>query len=274
MLDSKIDLHRKEWLDVVFNQKNKSYGAYQLRQESSGNTTKALFFTSVVFVLLFVSPKIIAMIKGPEPIETFKDPTVIEIAPPPAVDPIAPPPLPVSPPAPKENQIKFPPPIVVEDAKVTDDVAPDVKDLKDANPGLKTIAGVDDGEIVITGATGISHNAAAATGTSDNLVPFEALETQPDFPGGMQKFYAYLQKTVRYPAAAQEIGLQGKVFLSFIIEKNGELTDIKVDRKLGGGTDEEAMRVLKSSPRWIPGIQNGRPVRVKYNIPISFNLAQ
>ncbi|MNL41233.1 Gram-negative bacterial tonB protein [compost metagenome] len=90
----------------------------------------------------------------------------------------------------------------------------------------------------------------------------------------MDKFYAYLSKAIRYPAPAQEANVQGKVFLSFIVEKNGSLTDIKVERKLGYGTDEEAVRVLKASPKWIPGIQNGRPVRVKYNIPISFALAQ
>ena len=71
---------------------------------------------------------------------------------------------------------------------------------------------------------------------------------------------------------AQEKGTQGKVFVSFVIEKNGELTDIQVVKNLGDGTDEEAIRVLKASPKWLPGVQNGRLVRVKYNIPISFAL--
>lgn len=74
---------------------------------------------------------------------------------------------------------------------------------------------------------------------------------------------------------AAENNIQGKVFLSFVVEKNGELTDIQLaGKKLGGGTDEEAIRVLKASPKWTPGIQNGKPVRVKYNIPISFTLSQ
>ncbi len=98
------------------------------------------------------------------------------------------------------------------------------------------------------------------------------IEVQPSFPGGMDKFYSYLSKSIRYPAIAQEKGTQGKVFVSFVIEKNGMLSDIQVVRKLGDGTDEEAIRVLKSSPKWLPGIQNGREVRVKYNIPISFSL--
>ena len=73
---------------------------------------------------------------------------------------------------------------------------------------------------------------------------------------------------------AQENNIQGKVFLSFIVEKNGSLTDIKVERKLGYGTDEEAVRVLAASPKWVAGVQNGKFVRVKYNIPINFAMPQ
>jgi protein TonB len=110
----------------------------------------------------------------------------------------------------------------------------------------------------------------------DNQVyDFVSIETPPSFPGGINKFYAYVGKNVKYPPMAAENNIQGKVFLSFVVEKNGDLTDIQLaGKKLGGGTDEEAMRVLKASPRWSPGIQNGKPVRVKYNIPISFTLSQ
>ncbi|NRF38706.1 energy transducer TonB [Pedobacter sp. LMG 31643] len=90
----------------------------------------------------------------------------------------------------------------------------------------------------------------------------------------MKKFYDFLKKTVRYPKEAQEKNIQGKVFVSMIVETDGSLTDIKVDRKLGGGTDEEAVRVLKASPKWTPGTQGGKKVRVKYNIPISFTLSK
>jgi len=101
---------------------------------------------------------------------------------------------------------------------------------------------------------------------------FVSIDTQPSFPGGMSKFYEYLGHSLKYPAEAKANKIEGKVFLSFIVEKNGELTNINVDRKLGGGTDEEAVKALKASPRWNPGIKNGQPVRVKYNIPISFKL--
>jgi len=101
---------------------------------------------------------------------------------------------------------------------------------------------------------------------------YVSIETQPGFPGGMQNFYAYLKSSVKYPAEAVKNNTQGKVFVSFVVEKDGKLTDIKVERKLGSGTDEEAVRVLEESPKWNPGIQDGKAVRVKYNIPISFTL--
>jgi len=274
MLGSKIDLFGKEWLDVVFDKKNKGYGAYELRRQNSSNTTKALLLAGTVFILLFVSPKIISLIKGAMPEEEVVKQVEVTVQPPPPVNPETPPPPPVEPPPPKQDQVKFPPPIVKPDELVRDEEPPQIEELKKADPGQKTIAGdPTEGDIVITGAVGEGPKQAAVV--EDNQVyDFVSIETQPGFPGGMEKFYAYLRKAVRYPPMAQEQNIQGKVFLSFVVEKNGDLTDIKVDRKLGGGTDEEAVRVLKASPRWTPGIQNGKPVRVKYNIPISFTLSQ
>ena len=127
------------------------------------------------------------------------------------------------------------------------------------------------GEIVIR--TYSPRKTAAQNDPSDvKVYDFVSLESQPTFPGGMDKFYSFLKENLRYPAEAKANKLEGKVFLSFVVEKDGSLMDIKVDRKLGLGTDEEAVRVLKESPKWQPGIQNGNVVRVKYNIPINFNL--
>jgi TonB family protein len=126
-------------------------------------------------------------------------------------------------------------------------------------------------EITIFGYGGISK---AANGTNDDteVYDFVSLDTQPGFTGGMEKFYAYLKQNVKYPVEAQKNNIQGKVFLSFVVEIDGDLTDIKVERALGFGTDEEAVRVLKASPKWTPGTYHGKAVRVKYNIPISFSL--
>lgn len=107
---------------------------------------------------------------------------------------------------------------------------------------------------------------------ADQIYAFVNLAQPPTYPGGIGKFYEFIGKNIKYPAAAIDNEIQGNVHVSFTVEKDGSLTDIKVERKLGYGADEEAVRVIKLGKRWNPGIQNGRPVRVKYNIPIKFAL--
>lgn len=106
----------------------------------------------------------------------------------------------------------------------------------------------------------------------DKVFDFVSIEKQPEFPGGISKFYEYLSKTIKYPKLAQENNVQGKVFLSFIVEKDGSLSDALITRGLGSGLDEEALRVINGSPKWNPGITDGKPVRVKYNINVNFTL--
>ncbi|NII84825.1 MULTISPECIES: energy transducer TonB [unclassified Pedobacter] len=270
---SKLDIFRKEWLEVVFADKNKSYGAYQLRKTNGANTTKALIIGSIIFLVLFFSPKIYSLIKGSmdQPDEQLKAQEVI-LAPPPPVDPKTPPPPPVEPPPPKVDQVKMPPPIVKPDIEVRDE-PPTVEKLKEADPGQRDIKGDPTADIVIAEPVGEGPKREAAVAVDDNKVyDFVSIEKQPEFPGGISKFYGYLSKAIKYPPMAQENNVQGKVFLSFVVEKDGKLTDITVTRGLGSGTDEEAIRVLKASPRWNPGIQNGKPVRVKYNINVNFTL--
>lgn len=137
--------------------------------------------------------------------------------------------------------------------------------LKDSD---KPIQNTD--EITLDGYTKL--NTLAVTGES-TVHDFVSIDKQPSFPGGMPKFYEYLGRNLKYPAAAKANKIEGKVFLSFIVEIDGHLNHIKVDRKLGYGTDEEAVRVLEESPNWTPGLLNGKAVRVKYNIPINFGLA-
>lgn len=127
-------------------------------------------------------------------------------------------------------------------------------------------------EIIVVG---FGTKATVTNTDSENKVyDFVSLEKQPQFPGGMAKFYEYLSKSVKYPTEAVRNKVEGKVFLSFIVEKDGTLNDITVVRSLGSGTDEEAIRVLKESPKWIAGVQKGKTVRVKYNIPIGFSLSK
>ncbi len=99
-----------------------------------------------------------------------------------------------------------------------------------------------------------------------------SVESAPEFPGGIEAFYRFLNKNTHYPLQAQKNGTQGKVIVQFVVERDGSLTDLKVVRGLGDGCDEEAIRVVKLSPLWKPGMQNGKPVRVQYNVPITFTL--
>jgi TonB family protein len=110
------------------------------------------------------------------------------------------------------------------------------------------------------------------TNAQDNKVyDHVSLKTPPTYPGGIQSFYNWLGNNMKYPAMASENNIQGTVYVTFTIEKDGSLTDIKIEgRKLGYGTDEEAVRVLKLSKPWNPGVLDDKPVRVKYNIPIKF----
>lgn len=116
----------------------------------------------------------------------------------------------------------------------------------------------------------LCQNKLFAQTTDDKIYNFVSIENPPTYPGGMAKFYEFLGQNIKYPDLAKSQNVQGNVFVSFVVEKDGSLIDIKVDRKLGAGTDEEAIRVLKLAKRWNPGLLNGKPVRVKYNLPIKF----
>jgi len=101
---------------------------------------------------------------------------------------------------------------------------------------------------------------------------FTTVEQNPEFPGGIKEMYSFIGKNLKYPSAAQRANVSGKVFAKFVVEKDGSLGDVQILKGIGFGCDEEAQRVLKSMPKWNPGKQNGRSVRVFFTMPISFVL--
>lgn len=119
----------------------------------------------------------------------------------------------------------------------------------------------------------VGHYKAEEQRKADNPVPANVtfIDTPPMFPGDMPALYAYLRDHVEYPKQAKDQGISGKVFISFVITEDGSVTDIKVEKGIGGGCDEAAVKAVADMPRWRPGRQNGKSVRVKYNIPISFS---
>ena len=101
---------------------------------------------------------------------------------------------------------------------------------------------------------------------------FQIVEEMPAFPGGEAKLMEYVGKNIKYPQIARETGIQGRVFIGFVVEPDGSVSNVKLLRGIGGGCDEEAMRVVKSMPKWKPGKQRGKAVRVSYQIPVFFKL--
>lgn len=101
---------------------------------------------------------------------------------------------------------------------------------------------------------------------------FVVVEEQAEFPGGMEAMYAYIQKNLVYPELAKEKGIEGRVFVSFIIEKDGSISNILVKRAIGGGCEEAAVEMIKNMPKWKPGKQGGKPVRFQFTLPIKFEL--
>ena len=101
---------------------------------------------------------------------------------------------------------------------------------------------------------------------------FLVVENMPEYPGGETQMYKFISKNIEYPRMAKESGISGRVFVTFVVERDGSVTDVQVLRGIGGGCDEEAIRVIKAMPKWTPGKQRNKPVRVQYRMPIKFTL--
>jgi len=268
MLGSKLDILKQEWIDVVFSGRNKAYGAYALRKASPRNTLRALLFGAIFFIVVISLPTIINRIEGliPKARVKVKITDVVLVPPPP--DKKIPPPPPKEPPKPKVEQKMFPPPIVKPDVEVKQD-PPTQKELKIADPGQKDQKGDPNADIRIDEPVGNSDTKAV---TEDENKIFSQVEKQPEFPGGLDAFGKYLHDHIKFPAIDRENNTTGKVFCQFVVEKDGSLTDIKAIRGPSQSEMDEAVRALKGSPKWKPGIQNNRPVRVMYTVPINFTL--
>jgi protein TonB len=272
MFGSKLDILNQQWIDVVFSGRNKNYGAYELRKDNPRNTNKALLIGVAAFVLLISFKTILNAIEGfiPKADEKVKV-TEVVLPPPPVNEEVKPPPPPPEPPKPKVDQVRFPPLVVKPDNEVREKEPPQVKELEVADPGPKDQKGDPNQAVQIDEPVG-NADVKQVVEENPNQI-FTAVEQVPTFPGGDAGFNKYLSKNIRYPAIARENNVQGRVIVQFVVEKDGSLTDIKVVRGIGSGCDEEAVRALKASPKWKPGIQNGRPVRVQYSVPVSFALA-
>lgn len=258
--------------DIIFEHRNKSYGAYELRTHYTTNINRALLIGIGFFGLMLLTNFLFARERD-DAKELIGCELIIQKIPEEPLPEIEKP-KEVEPPKPIE-QVKtriYIEPIVVENTE-NETPPPTQEDLSDAVLGDKNEDGRVVESITETPPTQVktAETIAVELPEEDNT-PFLTVEVQPSFMGGNSEMYKFLGKNLKYPSAAQRANIQGKVFLSFIVEKDGSITDIETMKGIGFGCDEEAMRVVKLMPKWIAGKQNGRNVRVKFTIPVFFRL--
>lgn len=256
---------RIDFDDLIFEHRNKDYGAYLLRRRYSLNVIISILIASIIVSTFVVLPYLQAIDKknnkGNEIrlryVEVKMDkmePPKEEIIIPPAADP---------PPLNTQPNIKYIAPVVVDTVLPMEKQQPAVAEVQASNPTNDSIV-------------------AVGTGNSDELIsgqegeksdePFVIVEVRPTFKGGdIEKFRDWVQKRTNYPQLAQENGIHGTVRLTFVVERDGSVTNVKVVKSVDPLLDDEAVKAIQASPNWSPGLQRGRPVRVRFFIPLVFS---
>jgi periplasmic protein TonB len=260
--------------DILFVNRNQAYGAYALRQAYRPTMWRALLIGSVLFLGTLQLPRLYALVK-PTSQKVMTEVTIYELPKdvPNEEPPITPPPP--AEPLPSVSTVRNLIPEVVADAP--DDVVEvaTVEELEHATSGETTQEGTGDIELIAPPEepSGPSKTEIAIEKPDpEKEAWFITVEQDPEFPGGQEALVRFLSQNLRYPTAAANANIEGKVFVSFTVNTDGTITDAQVLKGLGFGTDEESLRVVKAMPRWKPGRQSGRAVRVRYNLPITFML--
>ncbi|MFN8154477.1 MAG: TonB family protein [Bacteroidia bacterium] len=259
--DDPTSLERAE---MVFQNRNKNYGAYVIRTGYNKTTAQALIASLIGFAFLISLPVIIKLIGGDETKTVDKPVEVtVDLKEPPPLDKNEPPPPPPPPPPPTIETVKFTPPVVVDREIEDEEQPPPQEQLSETNVGVVTQEGDEN-------ATELPPEEPVADPDAGKVFTF--VEEQAEFPGGEEARIAYLQKNIKYPALARENGIEGTVYLTFVVGPDGAIRDVKMLRGIGFGCDEEAIRVAKNMPSFKPAKQNGRAVNYQFNMPIKFTL--
>ena len=280
---AKIDLYDPKWVEMVFAGKNKEYGAYQLRKSTSGRNIKALLILVIAAALVggFLAWKVIEQKQAEEQQaymeamelaklqqqakkeEKKKEPVKPKIEPKKEI-PVA-----------RETQ-KFTAPVIKKDELVKEENQVKQMDKLDEKVavGTENKEGTKDrlAEAVRSDIAVAAPPPPPAPKPEVSNKVFDVVEEMPHFPGGAAALQAFLSSNTKYPVVAQENGVQGRVIVSFVVERDGSITDVRVVRSVDPSLDREASRVVRSMPRWSPGKQNGSAVRVKYTVPVVFRL--
>lgn len=270
-----IQLNSTDWCDIVFTGKNKSYGAYALRQSSSKRHILA-FLVVLIFVGVVAGlPSLLNAVNPPkEYVQNVTDIYTIGILDEPEQEEQIIEPLITPPPTPIINAQQFTPPVVTPDELVNSErELLSQQDLNESTAVISTVTyetnntvGIDPGELEREQRQIINQPPQ-----EPNKV-HEHVEVMPQFPGGNAELMRYLSANIKYPTIAAENGIEGRVVLKFVVGKDGGISNIQVVRALDPSCDKEAVRVVKGMPKWIPGMQNGHAVAVYFTLPVLFKL--
>jgi protein TonB len=246
--------------EILFENRNRNYGAYFIRKNYTRSVVFALLI-NVLFLIVVLSFPVISSFFQKSILQKTKVSESITLEEPPPIDKITPPPPTVLEPPPLIHMIKFTPPVVVDDETLQDppptqDEVKNVQVSTISQEGLDLVALPDDPMLT-------SH--------AEEDKVFTIVEEMPAFPGGDKELLKKLAQ-INYPTAARENGISGAVYLTFVVEKDGKIKEAKILKGIGGGCDEEALRVLLTLPDWRPGRQNGRPVAVRSSVRVNFTL--
>lgn len=275
---SKIDLISNEWTDLVFEGRNQSYGAYKLRKGTAKRNVWALIIVGLAAALLYLGLQLQKMAEANKKVENtqavelaklntekkeakVEKKEIIKQEPEKVVEQV-------------KSSVKFTAPIIKKDSEVKeeDEIKLDEVQKSDKAVGAFTVEGNDE----VGGAVLKAKEDIAAPEPPKHVVEetkiFTVVEQMPMYPGGDAALMGYLRDNIHYPTIAAENGVQGRVVVGFVVERDGSITDVNILRGVDPSLDREAMRVVKSMPRWNPGKQNGSAVRVKYQVPVSFRL--
>jgi protein TonB len=274
---SKIDLISNDWTDLVFDGRNQAYGAYQLRRNTSKRNIWAMVFVAAVAALAYIGLSAYNSYQEAQKarFEAEMEASLLEQKKEAKVERKAE--------APKvekaqvvervKSSIAFTPPVIKKDSEVRpEDELKSQEELLQTKTAIGSfdVKGNDEGAEVLKAKEIIVQEAEKPK--EEETKVFDVVEQMPSFPGGMGALMQYLSSHIKYPVVAEENGIQGRVICTFIVERDGSITDTRVARSVDPSLDKEAVRVINSMPRWIPGKQNGTACRVKFTLPVTFKL--
>lgn len=260
-----VVLPQTTWDDIVFEQRNKEYGAYINRKNYSKYVLIALGLTIATMIIALAAPKLAELFKSDDSADEGKlKEMTVNLDQPPPITPNQPPPPDVRVPPPVKTVIKFLPPKVTEKEVVEEEEMPTIEEIKNNETGAVAQEGT--GEVVF------EEPAPVVAEESDDDKIFYAVEQQAEFPGGTAAMYKFLNKNQKYPASARRMGVEGKVFVKFIVDREGAISNIEIVKGINADLDNEAIRLIKIMPPWKPGKQNGRSVKSQFVLPVYFKL--